>query len=97
VKVKLGVSVDTTAEAKMILINFENVPLSSTGKGTADVEFGEDCVLQWGIVGNPGTKYKITLKPQQGKLDIQSQHPIELQIPQGKTRTAGTRNFRVIP
>jgi hypothetical protein len=95
-KVGLGVSVDTNADAKIIFINFEEVPLVA-GKGRTEVEFSEDCVLQWGIVGTPETKYKITLKQEQGKLDIQSQHPIELQIPKGKTRTAGTRNFRVIP
>ena len=95
-KVKLGVSVDTNADAKMVLVNFKDVRLVA-GKGVTEVELNEDCVLQWGIVGAPETKYKITLKPEQGTLKIQSQHPIDLQIPKGKTRAAGTRGFRVIP
>ncbi|HVT58553.1 MAG TPA: hypothetical protein VHR45_09145 [Thermoanaerobaculia bacterium] len=94
--VNLQVTIETKAEGRIAFVNFKEVPLSSTGTGGAIVELGQGCVLQWGIVGTPGTTYKITLKPETGKLKIEGQHPISLQVAQGHIRSAGTRRFSVV-
>lgn len=95
--VELEIKVDTKAEARIVLVNFKKVTLDSSGTGTASVELNADNVLQWGLVGDSGTPYTITLNPQQGKLKIGGQHPIVLQIPIGVQQAAGNRRFRVIP
>jgi hypothetical protein len=94
-KTDLDVAVDTKADASFIFVNFKEVPLVA-GKGRTQVEVGQGDVLQWGIVGTPGTEYKITLKPSTGKLQIGGEHPIDLKIPQGFTRAAGIRRFSVV-
>jgi hypothetical protein len=95
-KVQVQVTVETKADARQAFINFQEVPLDANGKGSAPVEMGEGNVLQWGIVGTPGTSYKITLAPAQGKLQIDGKHPIELEIADGHTRAGGTRRFSVV-
>ena|ERR1700694_1569360 len=95
-KTDLGVTVDTKADASFIFVNFEVVQLDNKGNGTTQVELGKGDVLQWGIVGTPGTAYKITLKPSTGKLVIGGQHPIDLKIPQGHVRASGDRRFSVV-
>lgn len=94
--VKVEVSVETTADAKFIFANFEEVTLNNKGKGVVEVEFGERNILQWGIIGKPETSYTITLKPQGGKLDIGGEHPIKLAMAKGFSRAGGIRNFRVL-
>jgi hypothetical protein len=94
--VDLAVLVETKATARTVSVNFKDVPLNAAGQGTTSVEDGAQNILQWGIVGDPGTEYKITLQPAQGKLEIGGQHPIDLSIPKGFLQAAGNRRFRVL-
>ena len=92
----LEVAVDTEADARFIFVNFQEVQLDGGGKGKTQVEFGKGDILQWGVVGKPGTAYKITLKPSSGQLEIGGEHPIDLKIPEGFLRAAGDRRFSVV-
>lgn len=94
-KVNVEVAVETNADARSISVNFEDVPLDGDGKGNTQVDLGVENDLQWQVIGAPETTYKITLTPEQGQLNIEGDHPIDLEIAAGFDRAGGNRTFSI--
>ena len=93
----LRVRVETTAAIRL-LTDLDDIDLDVHGDGTTTVPIGEERLLIWVVVGDPGTTYKITLSPSRADLTVKAitgTNPIESRISTQLFRGSGHIRFKV--
>jgi hypothetical protein len=74
------------------------MPAGATKRtGSLTVSSNQTQFLNWIFVGNPGTKYKITLTPQAKVKIRRSKNPIESSIATTRPVASGSDQFEVVP
>lgn len=87
-----------TAAAIRLLTDLDDIDLDVNGDGTTAVPIGEERILLWVVVGDPGTTYKITLSPSSANLVVKAitgANPVESRISTQLFRGSGHIRFKV--
>jgi hypothetical protein len=95
----LRVHVETSARIKL-LTDLDEVELDANGDGETPVPVGEERILLWIVVGDPGTPYKISLSAREPTLAVKmitGTNPIDTRIATMLFRGSGHVRFKLEP